>query len=149
MFAYYEGELKDFIEDALVSKGTLLKRVLFKASERLIDDLKSKGVIIDKSYCHTIDNSAVQHAIKNHSSPYEKLRGQIPISNQDLLLVPDILSGYETIATEKNRRGQDVIIYTKTMEDGVRIYVEEIRIGRHELAASTIYKRKRMTHRRK
>ena len=42
-----------------------------------------------------------------------------------------------------NRRGQDVIIYSKAMNDGVTYYVEEVRLGRHELAASTLYKRKK------
>ncbi len=59
------------------------------------------------------------------------------------MLISDIVSDYESISTEKNRRGQDVIIYTKTMEDGITFYVEEIRLGRHELAASTMYKRKK------
>ena len=31
--------------------------------------------------------------------------------------IPDIVSNYDSISTEKNRRGQDVILYTKTMED--------------------------------
>ena len=53
------------------------------------------------------------------------------------------LASYEALTTEKNRRGQDVIIYTRTMEDGITFYVEEIRLGRHELAASTMYKRKK------
>ena len=30
-----------------------------------------------------------------------------------------------------------------TMDDGITYYVEEIRLGRHELAASTMYKRKK------
>ena len=71
------------------------------------------GITIDETYRHTLDNSAVRHAVKSHGSPKEVLRGQ------------------------------DVIIYTKTMDDGITFYVEEIRLGRHELAASTMYKRKK------
>lgn len=29
------------------------------------------------------------------------------------------------------------------MDDGITFYVEEIRLGRHELASSTMYKRKK------
>ena len=50
--------------------------------------------------------------------------------------IPEIVASYEALTTEKNKRGQDVIIYTT-------FYVEEIRLGRHELAASTMYKRKK------
>ena len=64
------------------------------------------------------------------------MRGQIPITDDDLMRIPEIVASYEALTTEKNKRGQDVIIYTT-------FYVEEIRLGRHELAASTMYKRKK------
>ena len=143
VFTYYEGELKDFIAKALITKGTLLKRVISHASEALVEDLSERGILIDETYRHTLDNSAVRHAIKSHGSPKEELRGQIPITDVDLMRIPDIVSNYDSISTEKNRRGQDVILYTKTMEDDVTFYVEEIRLGRHELAACTMYKRKK------
>ena len=44
LFKYYEGELKDFIAEALVTKDTLIKRVISPASERLVVDLKSHGI---------------------------------------------------------------------------------------------------------
>lgn len=143
LFTYYEGELKDFIAEALITKDTLLKRVISNATEALVSDLHNIGISIDETYKHTLDNSAVRHAMKSHGSPKEELRGQIPITDNDLMLIPDIVTAYESISTEKNRRGQDVIIYAKTMMDGITFYVEEIRLGRHELAASTMYKRKK------
>ena len=143
LFKYYEGELRDFIAEALNTKDTLLKRVISTATETLVEDLGDMGILIDETYLHTLDNSAVRHAIKSHGSAKDELRGQIPITDKDLMLISDIVSDYESISTEKNRRGQDVIIYTKTMEDGITFYVEEIRLGRHELAASTMYKRKK------
>ena len=76
-------------------------------------------------------------------SPKEVLRGQIPITDDDLMRIPEIVASYEALTTEKNKRGQDVIIYTKTMDDGITFHVEEILLGRHELAASTMYKRKK------
>ncbi|MGM9791124.1 MAG: hypothetical protein ACI3Y4_01825 [Candidatus Cryptobacteroides sp.] len=65
------------------------------------------------------------------------------MTSQDILRIPQLVTSYDTISTEKNKRNQNVIIYSKTMEDGVTYYVEEIRLGRHELAASTMYKRKK------
>ncbi len=135
--------MKDFIAKALITKDTLLKRVISTASQALVNDLQDLGIVIDDTYKHTLDNSAVRHAIKTHGLPKEALRGQIPITNDDLMRIPEIVSSYEALATEKNKRGQDVIIYTKTMADGITFYVEEIRLGRHELAASTMYKKKK------
>ena len=135
--------MEDFIAKSLETKDTLVKCVISEASERLISDLLNVGVVIDNTYRHTLDNSAVRHVIKSHGSAKEELRGQIPISNTDLMRISEIVSSYDTIAVEKNRRLQDVIIYTKTMEDGITFYVEEVRVGRHELAASSMYKRKK------
>ena len=57
--------------------------------------------------------------------------------------IPDIVNNYESLTTRKNRRNQDIIIYSRTMDEDVTYYVEEIRLGRRELAASTMYKRKK------
>ena len=69
LFTYYEGELTDFIADALVTKDTLLKRVISAASETLISDLQDMGITIDDTWFHTLDNSAVRHTIKSHGGP--------------------------------------------------------------------------------
>ncbi len=106
-------------------------------------DLREVGLIIDNSYQHVLDNSALRHIIKTHGSLKEDLRGQIPITEKDFFFIPEIVNSYETISKEINRRGQDVIIYSKTYEDGLIFYVEEIRPGRHELAACTMYKKKK------
>ena len=143
LFKYYEGELKDFIAEALVTKDTLIKRVISPASERLVVDLKSHGILIDQSYNHTLDNNAARHAMKSHGDSREDLRGQIPLIDHDLMRIPDMVNNYESLTTRKNRRNQDIIIYSRTMDKDVTYYVEEIRLGRRELAASTMYKRKK------
>lgn len=143
LFSYYVGELKDFIDKALTTKDYLIKIIISDTSESLIHDLGNIGIDIDATFRHTLDNNAVRHVIKRHGNINEEFRGQTPITEEDLLLIPEIVSSYESISTKKNHRGQDVIVYTKTFSDGISYYVEEIRIGRHELAAITMYKRKK------
>ena len=143
LFKYYEGELRDFIEEALVTKDRLIKRVISPATPKLVTDLQTKGILIDLSYNHTLDNNAARHAIKSHGEAREEMRGQIPITDEDLLRIPEIVDHYESLETRKNRRNQDIIIYSRSFGQGVTYYVEEIRLGRRELAASTMYKRKK------
>lgn len=57
--------------------------------------------------------------------------------------IPDIVSDYDSLSTDKNKRGQDLIIYSKSFNQDNTYYVEEIRLGRHELAACSIYKKKK------
>ena len=143
LFKYYEGELRDFIEEALVTKDRLIKRVISPATQKLVTDLQTKGILIDLSYNHTLDNNAARHAIKSHGQAREEMRGQISITDEDLLRIPEIVDHYESLETRKNRRNQDIIIYSRSFGQGVTYYVEEIRLGRRELAASTMYKRKK------
>ena len=142
-FTYYEGDLGDFIDVALATKDKLIKRIISKPTESLIHDLIAKGIEIDHHYRHTLDNNAIRHSLKKHGSKREELRGQIPIICHDFLKIPAIVSSYDSLRTDKNKRGQDLIIYSKSFDQDNTYYVEEIRLGRHELAACTIYKRKK------
>lgn len=143
LFSYYAGGLEDFIVDALITKGTLIKRVISNTTPELVNDLRLKGVNIDVSWKHTLDNNAVRHIINSHGTSMEELRGQVCISTSDLLIIPEIINSYDTLTIEMNRRGQDIIIYSKILPVEEVFYVEEVRIGRRELAASTMYKRKK------
>lgn len=143
LFSYYEGELGDFIAEALLDPNHFIKRVILGASESLVDELHQCGIDIDATWKHTLDNSAVRHAMNYHGSEKESLRGQIPITEADLLLIPEIIEYHDFLSIDRNKRGQDIIIYAKIMDDGLIYYVEEVRIGRRELAAITMYKRKK------
>ena len=114
LFKYYEGGLRDFIEEALVTKDRLIKRVISPATQKLVTDLQTKGILIDLSYNHTLDNNAARHAIKSHGEAREEMRGQIPITDEDLLRIPEIVDHYESLETRKNRRNQDIIIYSRS-----------------------------------
>ena len=63
-------------------------------------------------------------------------------TKEDIEAIPQILENYDDLFTHKNRRGQDVVVYSKIYKDGTTTYVEEVRVGRKELAMDTIYKRK-------
>ena len=142
-FAYYEGPLESFVELAINTQGTLIKRIIADVNDRLVEELCVHGIAIDMSYNHTIDNNAIRHIMKCHGIEEEALRGQIPVDKADLLTIPEVLSSYDSLSALKNRRGQDVIVFSKLFENSVCFYVEEVRLGRHELAAITLYKRKK------
>ena len=62
----------------------------------------------------------------------------IPVSYSNRLVF-----NYLSATLHRGDSTATTIIYTKTMNDEITFYVEEIRLGRHELAASTMYKRKK------
>ena len=142
LFGYFQGSIKDLIAATKTTGSNLIKKAISYANDKLITDLKAHGVNITKDYKHTIDNNSINHAMNRHSSEREKLQGQIPITENDLENIGDVIDNYDSIETERNNRGQDVIIYTKQYNDGTTYYIEEVRTGRKELAMQSIRKRK-------
>ena len=141
-FNFFPGTIKELIAATRKKGSSLIKKVLSAASNRLIADLKDKGVDISPEYNHTIDNNAINHALNRHSSDKEKEQGQIPLTEKDIENVNDVIDNYDEIKTEKNSRGQDIIIYKKRYTDGTTLYVEEVRTGRKELAMASMRKQR-------
>ena len=141
-FNFFTGTIKELIAATRKKGSSLIKKVLSAASNRLIADLKDKGVDISPEYNHTIDNNAINHALNRHSSDKEKEQGQIPLTEKDIENVNDVIDNYDEIKTEKNSRGQDIIIYKKRYTDGTTLYVEEVRTGRKELAMASMRKQR-------
>ncbi len=141
-FNFFTGTINELIAATRKKGSSLIKKVLSAASNRLIADLKDKGVDISPEYNHTIDNNAINHALNRHSSDKEKEQGQIPLTEKDIENVNDVIDNYDEIKTEKNSRGQDVIIYKKRYTDGTTLYVEEVRTGRKELAMASMRKQR-------
>ena len=141
-FNFFTGTINELIAATRKKGSSLIKKVLSAASNRLIADLKDKGVDISTEYNHTIDNNAINHALNRHSSDKEKEQGQIPLTEKDIENVNDVIDNYDEIKTEKNSRGQDIIIYKKRYTDGTTLYVEEVRTGRKELAMASMRKQR-------
>lgn len=127
-FSYFDGSLEDYL--------THLKEI---DDNRLV---KIKLAPVG-SFCHVMDNFAVNHIMHRHGGKRELLRGQIPVTISDLLLIPDIFSNYDTRSTGTCRNGNPAIIYTKDIDELTYTLIEEVRTGHSELAASTLYKRKK------
>jgi hypothetical protein len=124
------------------SKGTS-KEILFPVGEYLAQEIKNMLGIDVSVYRHTIDVSGVNHTIKNHgNAKSEASRGQIAITEEDFVKIPEILTSPDNIShAGKDAKGNDVIRYTKKFNDEIYLF-EEIRTGRKEFAFETMYKRK-------
>ena len=122
------------------------RKVIGGITKRQAKDFAAKGINVTDKYVHSIENSAIRHNQLEHGNPdTEALRGQIAITYDDYLYIPDIIENYDTVekSPQKSRQGLEVIIYTKTYPDGTIYYLEEIRNGRNSLAFDTMYKRKK------
>jgi phage-Barnase-EndoU-ColicinE5/D-RelE like nuclease3 len=92
-------------------------------------------------YVRILDMAGINHALRKHGSEKEYLRGQIPVTINDFELIPDIVANPDEVEkVETNKRGLEVILYTKKI-GATYYYYEEIRTGRKKVALNTMYKK--------
>ena len=93
-----------------------------------------------EGFHHCVDESSINHARNSHGIPKEFLRGQSPITDQDFQYIPEIVTHPDSISyAGESGIGLPVIRYEKRIGEKY-YYLEEIRTGRHELVAKTLWK---------
>lgn len=141
LFSYFDGSLQDFLTYIKeIRDNSLVKVRLAQVTQEALTVLSQS--MVDTSFFHVLDNFAVNHIVSKHTNEKEELRGQAILQDSDFLLIPYIVSNYDSllIETVKNKK---TVSYKKVCYNYVYFYVEEIRKGRHELAGVTFYKRKK------
>lgn len=110
------------------------------ASPSLVRQAMDAGIDI-AGYRHTIDAYAVRHSLDTHGGEKEAKRGQIPLTEQDILSVPDVVKAPDVLGFgAKNSRGQDLIVSVRRMPDGTMLVIEEVRTGLKTLALTSVRK---------
>jgi hypothetical protein len=137
----YFSQYRKFISDALEDKGEGYTRFFLGKTKNLIPDVPADK---QKDWKHTIDSYAIRHFMKSHGDADEQLRGQIPITAEDIEKIPEVLESPDTIEPGNKTYGHrlNTVVYGKRF-NGIVIYVEEIRTGKRQYAAASMWKLKR------
>ena len=139
-FSYFNGSMEELIGKSS-DKTANDKKVVSVVSEQLRNDLSAQGLEIGEDYKHVVDVSGIRHTMKQHGHIKEKKRGQVPIEAKDFALIENVVSSYDDVVVEQTK-STPIIKYKKRLDDGTIVYVEEVRMGRGELALKTMYKQK-------
>lgn len=107
----------------------------------LVEAAKESGIDIE-GYTHTVDGSAVRHALKEHGdAKAETRRGQVGLTDADFEAIPSVISNPDAVVFGAvSRLGKPMIGYIKNMPDGSTLYVEEVRTGKRDLAMLSMWK---------
>jgi len=100
-----------------------------------------QGGVDVRDYTHVIDSSAVRHILKRHGNKQkEQVRGQLPITEDDLTRLPEIIGNPDAVEyAGKTRVGREAVRYAKVLGDEIFV-VEEARTGRKQLAVTSMWK---------
>ncbi|MBK7249883.1 MAG: hypothetical protein IPI06_02990 [Gammaproteobacteria bacterium] len=134
------GALHDF---AARDPGAHRRVPLVSASSWLTRVAKDSGLDLT-GYRHTVDSSAVRHMLGSHShAAREAARGQVPVTRADIERIPDVIASPDYVvfgAQNMSRPDIPIVGYMKGLPDGSTLYLEEVRAGRHQLAATSMRK---------
>jgi hypothetical protein len=139
----FEKEVEEIFEKIISGSNENKKVEIGDIDDKLIQEGKDNNFDLS-GYKHNIDVYGVRHTLKNHGNKEkEEKRGQLAITMNDIKKIPDIIYNYDKVEfSGKNKIGRETITFTKKMNDGTTVYIEEIRSGNKELTLNTMRKRK-------
>ncbi|MCG6551999.1 MAG: hypothetical protein L7F77_06700 [Candidatus Magnetominusculus sp. LBB02] len=144
----YEAAMDKLFKETKEKPGALQRVALGKVSSENVEEIrrtaKEKGRDIDVTgYTHTIDNSFINHALGEHDDIIsEKSRGLVAITEKDISRIPEITSTPDKVEyLPETKKSKATVLYIKRI-NGEVYYYEEIREGRKELAAATLFKKR-------
>lgn len=137
----FTNSIDDVLEAATQNRNPKANTILAHVSDWLTEKAKAAGLNLS-GFTHAIDATAVRHIRNRHFDPkVEESRGQVPLTDNDIRQIPSVLEAPDKLVLgAKNNRGQPVVGYVKRMPDGATLYLEEVRSGRRELSAHTMWK---------
>ncbi|MCM1958176.1 GNAT family N-acetyltransferase [Acinetobacter modestus] len=94
-------------------------------------------------YSHSIYTSELMHIRKNHGdAKKENARGQLPVLASDIARIEDIILNHDAFIPDAgmSKNKKPTIGYVKKYDDGVLVYVEEVREGRSDLSGLSMRK---------
>lgn len=93
-------------------------------------------------YSHSVGRSTINHIRKNHGDEgAENQRGQLPATAADIARIPEIVTAYDDIRTDlKTDQGAQRLAYSKRVEDGVLVFIEDVSRKRNDMRAVSMWK---------
>lgn len=137
-------DMSEDIKDIYSKKEQFIKLNLSPVSDWLIKKEKEVGIDIS-GYMHQITTDFMKHTLNNHGDEKsEEQRGNIAITEDDFTNIQSVFEKPDLVVLGLRRKNEDMIIYTKKLEDGTTVYMEEILSSKKNqaLRSKTMYKSK-------
>ena len=147
----WEDETKKKEAEALLEKESTQKNIddvpsvsYREVGEKEADRLNSAIGLDLTGFVHQLTAGGIRHIFKSHDDEQtEKARGQLPVTKEDILLIPLITGDFDKVALAKEKsEGRSVLIYSKKIGN-MYFYYETVGGGKNKtLQPKTMYKRK-------
>ncbi|MGN0024971.1 MAG: anti-CBASS protein Acb1 family protein [Candidatus Avelusimicrobium sp.] len=148
---FWDNEQKKEDASSLLEKESTQKNIddipsvnYREVAQKEADRLYSATGLDLAGFVHQLTAGGIRHIFKSHGDEHtEKARGQLPVTKEDILLIPNITGDFDEVALAKEKsEGRAVLIYKKKIGD-MYFYYETVGGKKNKtLQPKTMYKRK-------
>lgn len=135
-------EVSNFIKKAVNERGKteeMMLRAVVDEEATLI--LERTGINV-KGYRHVLQSNNLRHILLEHGIGKEQNENQVPLTETDLALIPDILNSPEVIEKgTPTKQGVPSIRYEKTDSSGTTTVVEVVSDSKKKLIVKTMWRK--------
>ena len=137
-------ELSDLIDSSSGRGGNKLYSDIGSVSSELVAKAKESIGLDISGWQHSVDESGIRHTFKQHGNETtESKRGQRAVTKKDILLLPLIISSFDSIEyAGVSDMGNETFLIKKEIEDEV-FTVQEVRKKHKKLTMKTMWIRRK------
>lgn len=137
-------ELSDLIDSSSGRGGNKLYSDIGSVSSELIAKAKESIGLDISDWQHSVDESGIRHTFKQHGNETtESKRGQRAVTKKDILLLPLIISSFDSIEyAGLSDMGNETFLIKKEIEDEI-FTVQEVRKKHKKLTMKTMWIRRK------
>lgn len=137
-------ELSDLIDSSSGRGGNKLYSDIGSVSSELVAKAKESIGLDISDWQHSVDESGIRHTFKQHGNETtESKRGQRAVTKKDILLLPLIISSFDSIEyAGVSDMGNETFLIKKEIEDEV-FTVQEVRKKHKKLTMKTMWIRRK------
>lgn len=130
--------------NSIKNKATSAKIYMGKIGNKIASSIKSKTGVDIENYNLSFKSDAAKHIIKQHGNDeIESKRGQIAVTEEDFLKIPQIVSEFDDVYLSGNsREGKPSLTFKKEI-DNIYYVVNYVSDKHHNLEVQTMYKQKK------
>ena len=137
-------ELSDLIDSSSGRGGNKLYSDIGSVSSELVAKAKESIGLDISDWQHSVDESGIRHTFKQHGNETtENKRGQRAVTKKDILLLPLIISSFDSIEyAGLSDMGNETFLIKKEIEDEI-FTVQEVRKKHKKLTMKTMWIRRK------
>ena len=133
-------EVVAFVRNALTNRQNNDRAYMGKISNETADRIQAETGMKIHQYNAVLQSDNVRHIIKRHGQASGGGKGQVPVTEQDIALIPQVLASPDKVSLSgsKDSRGRPVLVFEKEIGNNY-VTLQAVTDGNHSIQTDTLF----------